>query len=147
MNKKDILTFRREMKKSRYKIWLRTFLLVQFSTIFGYYFYHDIANGFFSWRLVMIYTLIFIPVGFLFSYLVPMKADMEMQAVTLSLDKIYLFLIWLLVIFKMLATYHYHTYGVADLIMAAIIGIMGGRLGGIGLRVRKLKLEHNFIKN
>jgi hypothetical protein len=33
----------------------------------------------------------------------------------------------------------------ADFIMAAIIGIMFGRLGGIGLRVRHLKVQHGFV--
>jgi hypothetical protein len=145
MNWEKILAFRKELKKSRYKIWLRAFLFVQFSAIFGVYFYHDIADGYFSWRQVLIFTLIFIPVGFLMSKLVPMHANREIEAVTLSLDKIYLFLIWFLVIFKLLASYYYHTEGVADLIMCTILGIMGGRLGGIGLRVRKLKNEHHFI--
>jgi len=37
----------------------------------------------------------------------------------------------------------------ADIIMCAILGIMSGRLGGIGLRVRGLKNEqakHTFEK-
>ncbi len=145
INKEKILGFRKELKKSRYKIWFRAFLFIQFSAIFGFYFYHDITDGYFSWGLVFTFVLIFIPVGFLMSKLVPMQANQKSQAVTLSLDKVYLFLIWFLVIFKLLASYYYHTEGVADLIMCIIIGIMGGRLGGIGLRVRKLKIEHNFI--
>ncbi|MBT7073380.1 MAG: hypothetical protein HN922_00555 [Anaerolineae bacterium] len=134
------------MPKSRFKIWLRAFLLIQFSVIFSIYFSHDIAAEYFTWERVAITTLLFIPIGFLMSYLVPMRANIELQAVTFSLDKIYLFLIWLLVITKLLASYLYHTETVADVIMCIIIGIMAGRLGGIGLRVRKLKIKHNFIK-
>ena len=114
--------------------------------IFSIYFSHDIAAEYFTWERVAITTLLFIPIGFLMSYLVPMRANIELQAVTFSLDKIYLFLIWLLVITKLLASYLYHTETVADVIMCIIIGIMAGRLGGIGLRVRKLKIKHNFIK-
>ena len=136
---------RGEMPKSHFKIWLRAFLLVQFSVIFSIYFFHDIAAGYFTWEKVAISTLIFIPIGFLMSYIVPMRANIEIQAVTFSLDKIYLFLIWFLVIAKLLASYYYHTESVADVIMCIILGIMGGRLGGIGIRVRKLKIKHHLI--
>lgn len=136
---------RGEIKKSRFKIWLRAFLLLQFSVIFSIYFFRDIADGYFTWGRVTFIILLFIPIGFLMSLIVPMRADTDIQAVTLSLDRIYLFLIWLLVIAKLLASYMYHTEAVADIIMAVILGIMGGRLGGIGIRVRKLKIKHNFI--
>ena len=137
---------RGEMKKSRFKVWLRAFLLIQFSVIFSIYFTHDIAEGHFTWNRVFIIILIFIPIGFLMSYIVPMKANSELRAVTFSLDKIYLFLIWFLVIAKLLASYYYHTESVADVIMCIILGIMGGRLGGIGIRVRRLKIKHRFIE-
>jgi hypothetical protein len=147
----SLLTFlqskRGEMKKSRYKIWLRAFLFIQFSIIFGIYFSHDIAAGYFTWEKVALITLLFLPIGFLMSNLVPMKANHKVRAVTLSLDKIYLFLIWFLVIFKLLASYYYHAPTVADVIMCIILGLMGGRLGGIGIRVRKLKIQHHFIAN
>ncbi|MEN8172094.1 MAG: hypothetical protein ABFS03_04365 [Chloroflexota bacterium] len=73
-----------------------------------------------------------------------MRADLEIQAVTLSLDKIYLILIWVLVIAKVLASYVFYIETAADIIMCIILGLMGGRLGGIGIRVRKLKMEHFF---
>ena len=149
---KSLLTFlkanRGEMKKSRFKIWLRAFLLVQFSVIFNIYFVQDIAAGYFTWEKVALTILFFIPVGFLMGYyIVPIRADIEIQAVTFSLDKIYLFLIWFLVITKLLLSYKYHAEAIADVIMCAILGIMGGRLGGIGIRVRKLKIKYHFIEN
>ena len=45
-----LLSKRGEMKKSRFKIWLRAFLLVQFSVIFSIYFFRDIAAGYFMER-------------------------------------------------------------------------------------------------
>ncbi len=149
MDKKHIFTYfksmRGEMKKSRFKIWLRAFLFVQFSAIFMVYFFHDIANGYFSWGQVALLFTLFIPVGFLLSLIVPMKADLELGAVTLSLDRFYLFLIWLLVIAKLIAGRIPPFIPAADFIMCAIMGIMFGRLGGIGLRVRRLKVQHGFI--
>jgi hypothetical protein len=142
---RDIKAIRAEMKKSPYKILLRVFLLLQFSAIFTHYFINDIGDGYFTWAKVLTYILLFLPIGFLMSFIVPMRPSTELQAVTFSLDKIYLFLIWLLVIMKLLASYYYHTESVADLIMAMIIGLMGGRLAGIVLRVRNLNLKHNFI--
>ncbi|HIE24537.1 MAG TPA: hypothetical protein EYP74_00900 [Anaerolineales bacterium] len=80
------------------------------------------------------------------SKIVPMRGDVEAQAVTLSIDKIYLALIWILVIAKVLSSYLFELVVIADLIMCIIIGVMGGRLGGIGIRVRKLKIKHGFLE-
>lgn len=139
-------SFRGELKKSRYKIWLRAFLLIQFSALFSLYFFRDIGNGYFSWTRVIVVFACFVPAGFLLSLIVPMKADVELGAVTLSLDRVYLFLIWFLVIAKLIIGRIPFFTPEADFIMAAIIGIMFGRLGGIGLRVRRLKLRHGFAK-
>ena len=137
-------SLRGELKKSRYKIWLRAFLLVQFSILFSLYFIRDIGNGYFTWKGVVLVFASFIPVGLLLSLLVPMKADENLHAVTLSLDKIYLFLIWFLVIAKLIIGSVAFFTPEADFIMSAILGIMFGRLGGIGLRVRLLKIRYGF---
>ena len=139
-------SLRGEMKKSRFKIWLRAFLFVQFSLLFSVYFFRDIGRGYFNWEWVAIVFVAFIPIGFLLSLIVPMKAETEIQAVTFSLDRIYLFLIWFLVITKLIIGSIPPFTPEADFIMCAIMGIMFGRLGGIGLRVRRLKLQHGFIK-
>jgi hypothetical protein len=138
-------SLRGEMKKSRLKIWLRTFLFIQFSAIFGFYFFRDIANGHFRWEWVLLTFALFVPVGLLMSRLVPMRADLEIRAVTLSLDKIYLILIWILVITKLILGHIPSLVFIADIIMCSILGIMFGRLGGIGMRVRQLKLKHGFV--
>lgn len=138
-------SLRGEMKKSRFKIWMRAFLFLQFSAMFSFYFFRDIGNGYFSWKWVALLFMLFIPVGFLMSLIVPMKADLELRAVILSLDRVYLFLIWLLVIAKLIIGRIPPFTLEADFIMCAIMGIMFGRLGGIGLRVRHLKVQHGFI--
>ena len=140
-----IQSLRGEIKKSRFKIWLRAFLFIQFSAIFSLYFFRDIGHGYFNWGWVAILFTLFIPVGFLMSLIVPMKADLELRAVTLSLDRVYLFLIWLLVIAKLIIGRVPPFAPEADFIMCAIMGIMFGRLGGIGIRVRHLKVQHGFI--
>jgi len=134
------------MKKSRFKIWLRAVLFVLFSTLFTFYFLRDIANGYFTWIWVVISFAAFIPVGFLLSRIVPMRADLEARAVTLSLDRFYLVLIWVLVIAKLIASHIPSLIAISDAIMCSILGIMFGRLGGIGLRVRSLKRQHGFAK-
>lgn len=138
---------RGELKKSRFKIWLRAFLLVQFSALFCVYFIRDINSGYYTWKSVALVVAAFIPIGFLLSLLVPMQADMELRAVTFKLDRIYLFLIWFLVIAKLIIARIPAFTPKADFIMSAIIGIMFGRLSGIGIRVRQLKLQHGFIQN
>ena len=133
------------MKKSKFKIWLRAFLFVQFTAMFMVYFVRDIGHGYFKWSWVVEVAIAFIPIGFLLSLIVPMKADTELGAVTLSLDRVYLFLIWLLVVAKLIIARIQPFTPEADFIMAAIIGIMFGRLSGIGIRVRKLKRQHGFM--
>jgi hypothetical protein len=140
------LTFlRAEMKKNRFKIWLRAVLFVQFGVLFAFYFDRDITNGYFTWIWAVTLFMLFIPAGFWMSRLVPMQVDHESKAVTLSLDRVYLILIWVLVITKLIASHIPRLVPVADVIMYTILGIMCGRLGGIGLRVRHLKMEHGFL--
>lgn len=145
MMNESIKAFRREMKKSRFKIWLRAALFGIFGTLFAFYFFRDIANGYFTWTRVAILFGSFVPAGFLLSRIVPMKIDMDSRAVTLSLDRIYLILIWVLVIAKLIASRIPSLISVSDVIMCAILGIMFGRLGGIGLRVRRLKIQHGLV--
>ena len=118
---------------------------MQFTAIFSVYFFRDIGHGYFSWGWVLLVTAVFIPVGFLLSFIVPMKADLEIRAVTLSLDRAYLFLIWLLVVAKLIIGRIPPFTPEADFIMASIIGIMFGRLGGICSRVYWLKSQHGFL--
>lgn len=133
------------MKKSRFKIWLRAFLFFQFSLLFGFYFIRDIGHGYFKWEWVGLVFADFIPVGLLLSLIVPMKADTQLRAVTFALDRFYLFLIWFLVVAKLIIGRIPSFTPEADFIMAAILGIMFGRIGGISLRVRHLKIQYRFI--
>lgn len=138
---------RGEMKKSRFKIRLRAGLFLVFGSLFMLYFIRDISNGYFTWRWVAILFVAFVPVGFLLSRIVPMQVDPEAKAVTLSLDRTYLILIWVLIIAKLIASHIPAWIPVSDVIMCAILGIMFGRLGGIGLRVRGLKSMHGFTNH
>ncbi len=140
-----IKSIRREMKKSRFKIWLRAVLFLQFVALFAFYFDRDITNRYFTWIWVVTLFILFIPIGFWMSRIVPMQADRESKAVTLSLDRVYLILIWVLVITKLITSHIPRLVPVSDVIMCAILGIMSGRLGGIGLRVRRLKMENDFL--
>jgi len=139
-------SLRSEIKKSRFKIWLRAFLFVQFSALFSIYFFRDVADGYFRWEWIPIVFALFVPVGFWLSRLVPMQADLEMRAVTISLDRIYLMLIWVLVIAKLIMGRIPSLVHLTDIIMCSILGIMFGRLGGIGMRVRQLKLRYGLAQ-
>lgn len=140
----SLKAFRHEMKKSRFKIWLRAVLFFLFGSLFMFYFIRDIADQHFTWGWVSILFAAFIPAGFLLSRIVPMQVDTDAKAVTLSLDRTYLVLIWVLVIAKLIASHSPALIPVSDVIMCAILGIMFGRLGGIGLRVRGLKSMYGF---
>ena len=137
-------SLRGEMKKSRFKIWLRAALFLQFSGLFSFYLYRDIHEGYFMWSWAALVFISFVPLGFLMSYIVPMQVDMESRAVILSLDRTYLILIWVLVIAKLIASHIPSLLTISDVIMCAILGIMFGRLGGIGTRVRQLKMRYGL---
>lgn len=137
-------SLRGEMKKSRFKIWLRAALFIQFGGLFSFYLSRDIHQGYFTWSWAALVFISFVPLGFLMSHIVPMQVDMESRAVTLSLDRIYLILIWVLVIAKGIAGHIPSLLVISDVLMCIILGVMFGRLGGIGTRVRQLKLRYGL---
>jgi hypothetical protein len=132
-------------KRSKAKIWLRTGILAIFATIFGISLYHDIASGRFQWYWGLIAYLICFPIGFAMRNLVPMQVHLTSKHVTMSFDKIYFAVILALVIGKLVAGRFFGLTVLADVIICAILGLMTGRLGGIGVRVRGLKREHGFL--
>ena len=133
------------MKESRGKIWIRTGLLTIFGTLFGISLYRDLLDGIFSWRLGIIALFPCLAIGFWMSRLVPMHLHPERKAITFSLDKIYFVLIWVLVIAKLLTGRLLGLPVWSDILMVVIIGLMSGRLSGICLRVRSLKVANQFI--
>jgi undecaprenyl pyrophosphate phosphatase UppP len=136
----QLQSLREKMKQSRAKIWIRTGLLTIFSVIFGMYLVRDISSGIFRWEWGLAVFVLCFPVGMWMSRLVPMQAQ-SAEIVTLSFDRIYFVLIWLLVIAKFILGRIPGMNLAADIIMCSILGIMSGRPGGIGLRVRSLKNE------
>lgn len=126
-------------KQSKAKIWLRTVILAVFSVIFGAILYQDISQGIFevTWALMA-----FIPslgVGFWMSRLVPMQVHSEMKVITISFDRIYFTVIFLLVALKVIADILFTLNIVSDVIICIILGLMVSRLSGICVRVRSLK--------
>ena len=134
------------MKRSRAKIWIRTALLFIFGTLFGISLFKDIISGTIHWMTGLAIFLVCLPVGFWMRNIVPMQVHAASRQITLSFDKIYFILIWLLVIAKAIFSYVVHIFAPADVLMCIILGLMSGRLSGICLRVHSLKLEHGFLK-
>ena len=141
-NAEQVPSFR---KRSKAKIWLRTGILAVFATLFGISLYHDISTGRFQWYWGLITYLICFPIGFAMRTLVPMQVHLASKHVTMSFDKIYFAVILALVIGKLVAGRFFGLPVLADVIICAILGLMTGRLGGIGVRVRGLKREHGFL--
>jgi hypothetical protein len=134
------------LKRSRAKIWMRTGIFVFFTAMFSFMLYEDISQGIFPLWAIAIIFLPAVGFGFWMSRFVPMQVHTHHQHVTFSFDRVYFILIWALVIVKAVAGRLPHWEIVADVLMVTILGIMSGRLGGIGLRVRGLKDEHGFRK-
>jgi polyferredoxin len=128
-----------KFKHSDTKIWMRSGILIIFSSIFGWSLYHDVIARILSmsWALG-----IFIPllgVGFWMSRLVPMQVHSVFEVITISFDRIYFGLILILVILKDVAGDFLKINVAADIIMCVILGLMVGRLSGIYIRVNNLK--------
>jgi hypothetical protein len=130
------------MKRSRAKIWIRTGILVVVGTIFGLTVYPDIVSGAFHWLWALMVFLLCLPVGFWMRKFVPMQFHPASRYVTLSFDRIYFVAIVLLVIIRAVAGNITGITILADLTMCMMLGLMIGRLGGIGIRVRGLKRKH-----
>ncbi len=133
------------LRQSRAKLWIRTGILAVFGTLFGLALRRDLMSERFHWPWVLLSFLPCLAIGFWMSQLVPMKVHKAFQCVTLSFDHIYFSLILFLVAAKVIATRIEGTTVLADVIMCAILGLMIGRLSGICLRVRDLKVRNNFI--
>lgn len=127
------------IKQSRAKIWIKTGIFVVFGTLFGLTLYRDIMGGIFHLSWALIAFLPCIGIGYGLSKLVPMKFWTELRVVTMSFDRIYFALILLLVTIKTVSGQLIGMSIIADVIMCMILGIMSGRIGGIGLRVHALR--------
>lgn len=133
------------MKRSRAKIWIRTAVLAVFGVLFGLAIYRDVVSGVFHWSWALMSFLPSSAIGFWMSRLVPMEVHPSSQHITLSFDRTYFALIVLLVTAKVLMGRVLSLVIWGDVIMCVILGLMVGRLGGIGRRVRHLKIRHHFI--
>jgi hypothetical protein len=133
------------MKRSRAKIWIRTVILTVFGTLFGLTLFHDMETGIYPWAVGLAILVVCLPIGFWMRRLVPMQTHAASRQVTFSFDKIYFILIWVLVIGKAIFSYVVHMAFPADVLMCVILGLMSGRLSGICLRVRSLKIQNGFL--
>ena len=85
-----------------------------------------------------------LPIGFLLSKIVPMQVQLASKQITMTFDRIYFALILALVIAKAVTGNVMHLGAWPDALMCVILGIMAGRLSGIGWRVRQLKNRHGL---
>ena len=132
-------------KQSRTKIWIRTVILTVFGTLFGLALYPVMVSGAFPWSWGLAIFLPCLGIGFKMSRLVPMQIHRASRHITLSFDRLYFSLIVLLVFIKAIAGRIAGMEILANAAMCVILGLMIGRLSGICLRVRDLKISHNFI--
>jgi hypothetical protein len=133
------------LKQSRAKLWIRSAILLIFGTIFTIALYRDISLGNFNYFWALLVFLPCLVIGFWLRRLVPMQVHIASKFITFSFDKIYFSLILVLVITKVISERIPGLTFWDDVIMCVILGLMIGRLCGICLRVRKLKVQHNFI--
>ncbi len=133
------------MQQSRAKLWIRTAILAVFGLLFGLALFHDLSSGAFAFPLALLAFLPCLAVGFWMRRWVPMQVHLASQHITLSFDRIYFALILLLVIAKLITGHLAGLETWTDVIMCVILGLMIGRLSGICLRVRHLKLQHGFL--
>jgi hypothetical protein len=133
------------MKRSRAKLWIRTGILAVFGSLFAVLLYRDMAAGVFHWTWGLAVFLPCLLIGFFMRGLVPMQVHPASQHITMSFDRIYFGVILLLVIVKAVAGRVPGLTVWADVAMCVILGLMIGRLSGICLRVRDLKIQHGFI--
>ena len=129
-------------KHSKTTIWLRTFIVLLFGIIFSFSLYPDLKLKLISWIFLLIVFVFSLISGFWMSNIVPMQVHLHHRLITFSFDRIYFIIILILVGIKFLSS----ILGVIPLIpdgtMSIILGMMFGRLGGICLRVRKLKNKY-----
>lgn len=134
-------------KQSKAKIWIKTGIFIIFSIIFSLTLYKDMMQG--SFRLLWA-LMAFVPclgLGFWMSRLVPMQKHPKWQVVTISFDRIYFILIFVLVIIKAITGNILGLTIISDVIICVILGLMVSRISGICLRVHGLKKDMAFLQN
>lgn len=134
----------RIIKRSRAKIWIRTGILLVFGALFSTVLYRDLISEAFSWQLIPIIILSCLIIGFWMRKFVPMQIHIASSNITFSFDKIYFVIILILVSSKFIAIQIPMLAILTDIVMCIILGLMLGRLSGICLRVRSLKIKHHF---
>jgi hypothetical protein len=132
------------MSTSRAKLWIRTGILMVFGMLFSVSLAQDMTLGTFhgSWALMAFMPCL--AIGYWMRQFVPMQVHVNWRYVTLSFDRIYFALILILVIAKAVMGKMPGMIVWADVLMCVILGLMMGRLTGICLRVRDLRLQHNL---
>jgi preprotein translocase subunit SecF len=124
---------------------MRTGILTVFGTLFGLALYQDMVSGVFHWSFALGAFLPCLLIGFWIRRWVPMQVYLASQHITLTFDRSYFVLILFLVATKVIAGLISGMTIWADVIMCMILGLMIGRLSGICLRVRDLKIKHSFL--
>ena len=132
------------MSTSRAKLWIRTGILAVFGALFSVSLARDMALGVFHWPWALMTFLPCLAIGFWMRRLVPMQVHLASGYITLSFDRVYFALILILVLAKAVTGKLPGMAVWADVLMCVILGLMMGRLSGICLRVRDLKVQHNL---
>lgn len=132
-------------KQISVRMFLRTFIVALFGIIFSFSLYNDINSGTFRWQWMMAIIFINICIGFMMSKLVPIHVREANRSVTLSFDRLYFFIVLLLVIVKTIAGYLLSTLFLADVIMCILIGLMSGRLIGLYVIIHKINLKYKVV--
>jgi hypothetical protein len=132
------------LSRSRAKLWIRTGILAVFGTLFSVSLARDMTAGTLNWAGALTAFLACLPIGFWMRRLVPMQVHLRSHHITFSFDRVYFALILALVVAKAVTAKLPGMAVWSDGLMCVILGLMVGRLSGICLRVRGLKLQHHW---
>ena len=130
------------MKRSRAKMWIKIVMLIIFTSLFSHALLLDLQKGYINYQIIISVIIPSLFIGLWLRKIVPLQVHTKFSHITFSFDKIYFAIIIILFAIKKTCQIMDIQHILGDISMVIIIGLMIGRVIGLFMRIKKLKIEH-----
>ncbi|MCK5847526.1 MAG: hypothetical protein KAG84_08805 [Bacteroidales bacterium] len=130
------------MKRSKAKMWIKIIVLIIFTSLFTHSLYIDLQKGYINYQVISFAFIPSIIIGLWLRKLVPLQVHKKFSHITFSFDKIYFVIILLLYITKKVCQIMDIQHIIGDISMVIIIGLMLGRVIGLFIRLKRIRIQH-----
>ena len=130
------------MKRSRAKMWIKIIMLIIFTSLFTHALLLDLQKEHISYQIIIFTIIPSLAAGLWLRKIVPLQVHTKFAHITFSFDKIYFAIIIMLFSIKKYCQIMDIQHILGDISMVIIIGLMMGRVIGLFIRLKKLRIQH-----